>query len=275
MHNGGFDNERTSNMKELQTQSILSKGTNGAAVLLLHGFSGTPYYVWPLARFLNGLGFTVSVPLLAGHGQTREELATTRWPDWYQTAQEHFLELRETHHKVFVAGHSLGGLLALHLAHDYQNEISAIAVLAAPLFLKKWMHLLLPIVSRAPVKYFFRYAKRNELNIKDRSVLKKLWDIGYMPVCGVQSLTELQDRLKQELAKILLPTLLIYAKGDSIAPYTNMAAIQKKIGSPVVKTITLDNSYHMITWDYEKEVVNQKVGEFFQGGLKDERMESE
>lgn len=250
-------------MKELQTQSILSRGTNGAAVLLLHGFSGIPYYMWPLARFLNDLGFTISVPLLAGHGRTREELAMTRWPDWYQTAKEHFLELRGTHNTVFVAGHSLGGLLTLKLAQDYPKDISAIAVLAAPLFLKKWVHFILPIVTRPPIKFFYRYVKRAEMDFKDQSVVKKLWDIGYMPVCGIQSLTELQDHLKSSLDQIVTPTLLIYAKDDSIAPYANLKTLQKGLGC-VLKTVTLENSYHMVTWDFDKDIVNQEVGEFFE-----------
>ena len=48
-----------------------------------------------VANHINELGFTVSVPLLAGHGTTKEALAQTGWPDWYDTALRAFLELKE------------------------------------------------------------------------------------------------------------------------------------------------------------------------------------
>ena len=42
----------------------------GPAALCLHGFTGTPYEVAPLARALAAAGFAVSAPLLAGHGDS-------------------------------------------------------------------------------------------------------------------------------------------------------------------------------------------------------------
>jgi esterase/lipase len=51
-------------------------------VLCLHGFTGTPFEVRPLAEALAGRGFTVIAPVLAGHCGTVADLACTRWPDW-------------------------------------------------------------------------------------------------------------------------------------------------------------------------------------------------
>ena len=43
---------------------------NEVGCLILHGFTGTPQNVRPLADYLARRGLTVSVPRIAGHGTT-------------------------------------------------------------------------------------------------------------------------------------------------------------------------------------------------------------
>ena len=90
----------------------------GPSVLCLHGFTGTPYEVAPLARALATAGFAVSAPLLEGHGENAAALAATRWQDWLASAEEAFDRLRAGAGggPVAIAGFSMGGLLALRLA---------------------------------------------------------------------------------------------------------------------------------------------------------------
>src|SRR5438477_5580237 len=84
-------------------------------VLCLHGFTGTPFEVRPLAEALAARGFTVSAPALAGHCGTLDELACTGWPDWLASAEQALDRLLAEvgGRPVAVAGFSLGGLLAL------------------------------------------------------------------------------------------------------------------------------------------------------------------
>src|SRR4051812_23731529 len=109
-------------------------------VLCLHGFTGTPFEVRPLAESLAGRGFTVAVPALAGHCGTMAELSRTRWPDWLASAERGLDELLQEvgGGKVAVAGFSLGGLLALRLARLRPESVAALAVMAAPLRLRPY-----------------------------------------------------------------------------------------------------------------------------------------
>src|SRR4051812_50156606 len=70
-----------------KTPLFLDVGRGTRGVLCLHGFTGTPFEVRPLAEALAGHGFTVIAPALAGHCGTVEELARTRWPDWLASAE--------------------------------------------------------------------------------------------------------------------------------------------------------------------------------------------
>src|SRR5215471_5057872 len=98
-------------------------------VILFHGFSATPECLNYLAQSLNKAKFTVLAPDLAGHGTHAEHLAQTSWLDWYKTAEEAYFELKRNCTEVSVAGLSMGGLLALHLAYAHK-EIHALSLLA-------------------------------------------------------------------------------------------------------------------------------------------------
>src|SRR5262249_60755178 len=85
-------------------------------VLLLHGFTGTPFEVRSLGEALHArLGVTVSGPLLAGHGGSARALAATGWRDWEASALSALVELRARCDGVVVAGLAVGCLLARRL----------------------------------------------------------------------------------------------------------------------------------------------------------------
>ncbi len=64
------------------------EGSNGEAVVLIHGYTGTPAHFRPSAKELNAAGFTVVAPRLAGHGTSMEDMATTTARDWVESAQQ-------------------------------------------------------------------------------------------------------------------------------------------------------------------------------------------
>lgn len=247
-----------------QIDPIYKKGSSEAAVLLLHGFTATPDIMRPLANHLNEKGWTVLAPLLAGHGATREKLARTSWKDWYQTTEKAFFELKSEFDTVCVAGLSLGGILTLKLVEDHHDEISAIACLATPLFLDNWVQWAVPMIMNTPVRYLYRYQKKMGLDLKDESVAEKIWHIKDMPVGCIHSLMKLQKIVRKDLEKISIPTLVVHAKDDTTAPYRNLSFISESISAPIVETLSLEESYHLITVDHEKDKVAQNVQSFFQ-----------
>ena len=104
---------------------------NEAGCLILHGFTGTPQNVRPLADYLARRGLTVSVPRIAGHGTTVQDLDTTGPEDWLGTAEQALADLHSQCATVFVAGISLGGTYTLELARRHQ-DLAGVVVMAAP-----------------------------------------------------------------------------------------------------------------------------------------------
>ena len=66
----------------------------GTGVLLCHGFTGSPQSLRPWAEYLAAAGLTVSLPRLPGHGTTWQDMARTRWEDWFAEVDRAFDELR-------------------------------------------------------------------------------------------------------------------------------------------------------------------------------------
>ena len=246
-----------------QIDPIFKKGTNKAAVLLLHGFTGTPDSIRPLANTLHSHGFTVMAPLLAGHGTTPEQLAQTDWKHWYTSAQAALKTLNKNHEKIFVAGLSMGGLLSLKLAIDYPKIISAISCLATPLYLQLWIRLALPLVRLSPARIFWKYQKKYTIDVKDEEAKSNFWSYHLMPLSCVSSLMDLQDKLRSELSRLKHPLLLMHSRHDHTAPYGSMGLMASLVSSPICEMVTLENSYHIITIDNERELVAKKVTDFF------------
>ncbi len=119
-------------------------GPIGAVVL--HGFTGTPQAVrdWGLA--LADAGLTVTVPRLPGHGTRWQDMARTRWTDWYGEAERAFDELRRCCAEVFVCGLSMGGTLALRLAEQRAERGRRSIVVNASLATERKDAKLLPLL---------------------------------------------------------------------------------------------------------------------------------
>src|SRR5512145_2081224 len=89
-----------------------------AAVLLVHGFSATPWEMRPLAEALTQRGFACLAVRLPGHGTTPEDLATRRWEEWLAAVVTGYDRLALHFPRVYGAGLSTGALLTVLLAHQ-------------------------------------------------------------------------------------------------------------------------------------------------------------
>ncbi len=100
-------------------------------VLIIHGFIGSPDEVSILSEYLKGRGYSVSVPLLPGHGIAEISLSKAKAADWIESVKKAYLQLSAHCSSVFVVGFSMGGLLAAHL-HNY--EISGLITVNTPIY---------------------------------------------------------------------------------------------------------------------------------------------
>src|SRR2546428_14173010 len=86
-----------------------------AAVLLLHGLTGTPVDMHCLKNALVADGYTVSVPLLPGRGTRPSDMDSLCWEDWMSAALAAYDDLARDHDEVVVGGLSAGATMTLDI----------------------------------------------------------------------------------------------------------------------------------------------------------------
>jgi pimeloyl-ACP methyl ester carboxylesterase len=104
-------------------------------ILVLHGYFGhaqTKNNRAAAAHF-NALGFNVVCPDFYGRGQSEGAFGDLTIARGLETATLCLNDIKQTRpdHKIIVTGGSFGGLVAMHLARDFKEDVSAL-ILRAP-----------------------------------------------------------------------------------------------------------------------------------------------
>ncbi len=88
-----------------------TKGGDDVGILIIHGFTGSPLEMQPIAdHLIQQGGFTTYQVRTAGHGSIPENLNVTTYKDWYESARYGYFMLKRNCKKVFVmGGESMGG----------------------------------------------------------------------------------------------------------------------------------------------------------------------
>jgi carboxylesterase len=244
----------------------LGPARSRVGVLVLHGFTGSPFEVRLLGESLAGLGHAVEGPLLAGHGAPTADLANSRWPDWLGSAEAALDRLAARAEKLVVCGLSMGALLTLELARRRPNDLAAICALAPALLLPRAALRLVEVTRRLPVVRSAALPKLAGSDILDRE-MRRLNGIAqgdaWMPLAALTSLVDLGVQVRAHLAEVRLPILLAHSRNDHTVPFASMEAVARGVSTPRrdVRQLILDRSFHVITLDVERETVFHAVAE--------------
>lgn len=223
-------------------------------VLLIHGFAGAPQNVWPVAEVLWRRGFAVHAPRLPGHGTSVDDLAETRPADWVEEAERGLEKLRSECDQIVVAGISLGGTIATHIAIEH-NPVSALVAMSAPLFRLDALQAVLnaeDAPARIPVD------ARDA--VRDRS--NGIISYDEFPVEAFRPALQFAEEVGNRLDQISCPSLFMYGAHDSLVNADQgREAAERVTGSSF---LMLEHSSHEITLDYERELVAGRTVEFIE-----------
>ena len=219
-------------------------GSTGA--LLCHGFTGSPQSLRPWAEYLAEAGLSVWLPRLPGHGTTWQDMARTRWEDWYAEVDRAFDELRAHSDEIFVMGLSMGGCLALRLAERRGPSVSGL-VLVNPSLTGDT-----PLLKLAPaLKLVVPSLKGIASDIKKEGSS----ELGYdrVPVKAVDSLRQLWRITQSQLAEVTAPVLVYHSTDDHVVGPASLRLLRGAL--PRLEVRECPDSYHVATLDNDAQAI--------------------
>jgi carboxylesterase len=228
-------------------------------VLCVHGFTSTAFEMSYVGRHLADLGMTVSGILLPGHGGTAADLDATGWREWSTAVERAFDELRARCRRVAVVGQSLGGLLSLHLAAGRGREIAALASMGAPLWLPWPASIAVQLLGRRGMP---AVPKRGGPDLRDREMAARMPTLPVFPPVATRSLYDFTRVVRAQIDRVNVPLFIAHARRDHVAPPACAAELARRVASRDVTLLWLEQSFHILPLDVEKDHLCAELGRF-------------
>lgn len=225
------------------------------AILLIHGFAGGSYDYGDLGNDLQLYrDFDVYTFTLPGHDKLVINNVTKE--DWIKAAETQIEKIiNNGYKKIYLIGHSMGGIIASHLASKYP-EVKKL-VLAAPAF--KYFTFkddkLDVIESIKKVPTLFK-------NYKTETVVSRILKV---PVTTIKEFMDLAEAHLDDVKKIEVPTLILHGLEDEIVPTDSVDYVYDNIKSKSVTLIEFEKLTHDLFINNRYEEIKKLVTDFLIG----------
>jgi carboxylesterase len=233
-------------------------------VVLVHGFTGSPYEMRPLGEMLAEAGYSVIAPRLPGHGRPREK-EDNAWPAWCAALDESLREAREAFpgEAPSIIGLSMGALLAIDAARRFPTEVRSLVALSPAMALTNPVPAFLWAAQRlAPASARGWRVPKGVSDIQDRDARLAHPQAEPFPVSAVLSFDAFRRRVRREVHQVRQPVLIVHARRDRTCPLAGATWLSRRIGSSVVEMHVLEQSGHVLTVDCERVEAGRLVMSF-------------
>lgn len=235
------------------------------AILLIHGFAGGNYDYNSLGNDLELYNsFDVFTFTLPGHERMIIDKVTRE--DWIKKAEDEIEKIINANYKeVYVIGHSMGGVIASHLASKYK-EVKKL-VLAAPAF-----HYLAFKGDKVDVIESIKKLPNLFKNYAPEEVLSRIFKI---PAPTIKEFMKLVEEHTKDIKDITCPTLILHGEKDDIVPIDSVQYVYDNIKSKSVTLIELHSLTHDLFMNDRYDEVRDIIVKFFRSIPINEKIKKE
>ncbi|KXG09537.1 Thermostable monoacylglycerol lipase [Anoxybacillus sp. P3H1B] len=226
--------------------------------LCIHGFTGGPYEVEPLARYVQEqTNWLVELTILPGHGETLQ-LKGIMYDQWLAAAEADLQRVMKKCEIVYLVGFSMGGVIAAYLAAKY--PVGKVVLLSPAFYYINPKQMLQEIsgmihaglqrqLQEHPV--FVRYKKK----------------IVATPLTAAMEFRKLVSKVRPQLADIRVPILIVQGSLDEIVPVKSAQYVYTMVGSTKKKLLFLPSSRHQVCYEPDRHALFEAVVHFLQEDL--------
>jgi carboxylesterase len=208
---------------------------------------------------------------LPGHAGCPEDLLDVTVEDWMAVVTQRYRELCAQYEVLHVIGMCLGALLAVELCKRESHTRGALVSLSAPVFLDgwstPWYRAVRYLVYRLPgLRRRIRVREEDPYGVKSelvRAFIKAGFARGdgfhyqWVPLACVRQVDRLRGMVRRGLERMRCPTLIMHAEEDELTSPRSARFLERRISQSTV--VMLEDSYHMICVDQERERVMRNV----------------
>lgn len=205
------------------------------------------------------MGFHISFPALPGHMTRPRDLAPCRWPDWLGEAERALRELETETGPVAIVSHSMGGLLALHLAALHPHRVARVLV-AAPAF-----HIRSAAVRWAWLLRWFVPYLPSRTSYVDPAMANFQPNYHWVPPGALRSVAEYGRIVWLTLPLVRAPVWALLGLADRVVDGARIEQAVTRLGSVEREVRRYPNSAHQLFLDAARDRVLGDVRAFLTG----------
>lgn len=214
--------------------------------LLIHGYTGGPFEVEPLAQCLEKEGFITLCPTLHGHGGVRKNLRYSSYKKWLDSAEQAYIDLVKQCDEITIIGFSMGGLLTFQLAHKYKPK--CIVSMNTPIYCIDFKNL------------------KDDLLLKvrtgDTQRLREYFFSCFTPMAANLNFRILLHHSKRLIPELNLPAMVVQGAKDPVVRAESARFIYDKIPSNQKELYFYEKSTHLLHYSYEKDTIYENIIRF-------------
>lgn len=221
------------------------------AILIIHGFAGGTYDEEYLANYLElNKKFDVFFFTLPGHDVKDKRKATCE--EWMNESEKQLKFLiRKKYKKIYLVGHSMGGVIATHLAKKYKQVKKL--VLVAPAFTS--------LASKEEGGLLSLILKIPDI-IKAYSYNELVTRVSKLPLRSEKEFFKLIDLYKNDIKEISIPVMFVHGTSDQLVPYKSSEKIYNELKNDKKVFLTINDYYHDVFKGNKVENICYYIEEF-------------
>ena len=234
------------------------------AVLIIHGIAGGTYDEELFAIDCEmEHNFDVFMFTLPGHDV--RSFRHSKKEEWLKASEDKLKYLIDNgYKKVYLFGHSMGGVIACYLAGKYKQVKKV--VLCAPAFdhIEKEAGSLYKTLLQAPSI------------ISAYSVDEFATRLTKLPISGLKEFTKLVDTYQYAYKDLTVPTMIVHGSKDQLVPIKSTREIFKELNTTHKVYLTVKGYYHDLFKGNKVHAINKEIIKFLKEKpykIKEEKIE--
>jgi carboxylesterase len=217
--------------------------------ILVHGFTGSPDELAPLATALRHLGYEVQIPMLPGHGGTKMDLEQATASAWMQSI-EPMVQAGLARGRVHLIGFSMGAMLSAVLASKW--PVASLTMLSPAVFYVGTSQVFRQIAT--VIKETWKDGQFQQSYVKQR-----IAKMSQTPLRSIKQFRRMVNMGKSALPNVNVPVCVIQGEKDEVVEPRGATYAYNTVATDDKQIHFLHESSHLVCYGPEADRLNKVV----------------